>query len=66
MLLPCGFQFIANAGARREQAASWNRAAATEHLQVSLGVGYQDAKITEKGESAQAVGSPVFSARLDR
>src|SRR4029077_16908113 len=30
------------------------------HLEASLGVGYQDAKITEKGDSPQPVGSPVF------
>ena len=62
VLLPCGFQFIANAGAAESKGGELElRAAATEHLQVSLGVGYQDAKITEKGESAQAVGSPVFN-----
>src|SRR5205814_5035 len=61
VLLPCGFQFIANAGAAESKGGELElRAAATEHLQASLGVGYQDAKITEAGESAQAVGSPVF------
>jgi outer membrane receptor protein involved in Fe transport len=62
ILLPCGFQFIANAGAAESKGGELElRAAATEHLQVSLGVGYQDAKITQQGESAQPVGSPVFN-----
>jgi iron complex outermembrane receptor protein len=62
VLLQCGFQFIANAGAAESKGGEMElRAAATEHLQVSLGVGYQDAKITQKGESAQPVGSPVFN-----
>ena len=62
VLLQCGFQFIANAGAAESKGGELElRAAATEHLQASLGVGYQDAKITEAGESAQAVGSPVFN-----
>jgi iron complex outermembrane recepter protein len=37
------------------------RVRATDRLDVSLGVGYQHAKITEKGESPQPVGSPVFN-----
>jgi iron complex outermembrane recepter protein len=62
ILLQCGFQFIANAGAAESKGGELElRAAATEHLQVSVGVGYQDAKITEQGESAQPVGSPVFN-----
>ena len=61
VLLQCGFQFIANAGAAESKGGELElRAAATEHLSLSLGVGYQDAKITEAGESGQAVGSPVF------
>ena len=62
VLLQCGFQFIANAGAAESKGGELElRAAATEHLQVSLGVGYQDAKITQTGESGQPVGSPVFN-----
>jgi outer membrane receptor protein involved in Fe transport len=61
ILLPCGFQFIANAGAAESKGAELEvRARATEHLEASIGVGYQDAKITQKGESPQPVGSPVF------
>jgi iron complex outermembrane receptor protein len=61
ILLPCGFQFIANAGAAESKGGEMElRARATEHLEASLGVGYQDAKITEKGDSPQPVGSPVF------
>ncbi len=62
VLLPCGFQFIANGGAAESKGGELElRAAVTEHLQLSAGAGYQDAKITEKGESAQPVGSPVFN-----
>ena len=61
VLLPCGFQFNANAGAAESKGAELElRARATQHLEASLGLGYQDAKITEKGESPQPVGSPVF------
>jgi iron complex outermembrane receptor protein len=62
VLLPCGFQFTTNAGAAESKGGELElRAAATEHLQVSLGVGYQNAKITETGASAQPVGTPVFN-----
>lgn len=61
VLLQCGFQYVANAGAAESKGAELElRAAATQHLDLSLGVGYQDAKITQAGESAQPVGSPVF------
>jgi outer membrane receptor protein involved in Fe transport len=61
ILLGCGFQFISNAGAAESKGGELDlRARATDHLDVSLGVGYQDAKITEKGNSPQPVGSPVF------
>jgi iron complex outermembrane recepter protein len=62
VLLQCGFQFIANAGAAESKGGELDlRARATDRLDVSLGVGYQHAKITEKGESPQPVGSPVFN-----
>jgi iron complex outermembrane recepter protein len=61
ILLGCGFQFISNAGAAESKGGELDlRARATDRLEVSLGVGYQDAKITEKGNSPQPVGSPVF------
>jgi outer membrane receptor protein involved in Fe transport len=61
ILLPCGFQFISNAGAAESKGGELDlRARATDRLEVSLGVGYQDAKITESGNSLQVVGSPVF------
>jgi iron complex outermembrane recepter protein len=61
VLLPCGFQFITNAGAARSQGGEIEvRALAGEHLEGSLGAGYQDAKITQAGASPQPVGSPVF------
>jgi outer membrane receptor protein involved in Fe transport len=62
VLLQCGFQFIANAGAAESKGGELDlRARATDRLDVSLGLGYQDSKITEKGESPQPVGSPVFN-----
>jgi iron complex outermembrane receptor protein len=62
VLLGCGFQFIANAGAAESKGGELDlRVRATDHLDVSLGVGYQHARITEKGESPQPVGSPVFN-----
>jgi len=61
VLLQCGFQYVANAGAAESKGAELEmRAQATEHLDLSLGLGYQDAKITQAGESPQPVGSPVF------
>lgn len=61
ILLPCGFQFVSNAGAAQSKGGEIElRARATERLEVSSGLGYQNAKITEKGASAQPVGSPVF------
>ncbi len=61
ILLGCGFQFISNAGAAESKGGELDlRARATDRLEVSLGLGYQDAKITEKGNSPQPVGSPVF------
>jgi iron complex outermembrane recepter protein len=61
ILLPCGFQYIANAGAAESKGGELElRARATEQLEASLGLGYQDAKITQLGESPQPVGSPVF------
>jgi outer membrane receptor protein involved in Fe transport len=62
ILLQCGFQYIANAGAAESKGGELDlRARATDRLDFSLGVGYQHAKITEKGESPQPVGSPVFN-----
>lgn len=62
VLLNCGFQFVANAGAAESKGGEIElRAKATDRLELSFGVGYQDAKITEAGASSpQAVGSPVY------
>jgi outer membrane receptor protein involved in Fe transport len=61
ILLGCGFQFISNAGAAESKGGELDlRWRATDRLEASLGLGYQDAKITEKGNSPQPVGSPVF------
>jgi len=62
ILLSCGFQFTANAGAAVSKGGEMEvHARPTERLEFSSGVGYQDAKITEGGASSpQAVGSPVY------
>src|SRR5438874_82081 len=62
VLLQCGFQFIANAGAAESKGGELElRAAATERLEASIGLGYKNAKITELGESPHPLGSPVFN-----
>jgi len=62
ILLSCGFQYTANAGAAVSKGGEMEiRARPTEPLELSLGVGYQNAKITETGAaSPQQVGSPVY------
>jgi iron complex outermembrane receptor protein len=61
VLLSCGFQFITNAGAAESKGGELEvHARATERLELSLGLGYQDAKITEQGASPQPVGSPLL------
>jgi len=62
ILLTCGFQYRANAGGAESKGGEVElRAKATEHLELSAGIGYQNAKITEASDtSPQAVGSPVF------
>ena len=62
ILLPCGFQYRANAGAAVSKGGEMElHARPTEPLEVSLGIGYQNAKITQGGESSpQQVGSPIY------
>jgi outer membrane receptor protein involved in Fe transport len=62
ILLSCGFQYTANAGAAVSKGGELEvRARPVEPLEMSLGLGYQDAKITEAGiESPQPVGSPIY------
>jgi iron complex outermembrane recepter protein len=62
ILLSCGFQYRANAGAAVSKGGEMEvHARPTEPLELSLGVGYQNAKITEASESSpQAVGSPIY------
>jgi len=62
ILLSCGFQYKANAGAAVSKGGELEvRARPTEPLELSLGLGYQNATITEASlESPQAVGSPVY------
>jgi outer membrane receptor protein involved in Fe transport len=62
VLLSCGFQYVANAGAASSKGTEFEvRARPLEGLELGLGVGYQDAKITEASAgSPQTVGSPVY------
>ena len=62
ILLSCGFQYTANAGAAVSKGGELEvRARPTDPLEMSLGLGYQDAKITQAGiESPQTVGSPIY------
>ena len=62
ILLSCGFQYTANAGAAVSKGGELElRARPTDPFEMSLGLGYQDAKITEAGpESPQTVGSPIY------
>jgi outer membrane receptor protein involved in Fe transport len=62
ILLACGFQYRANAGAADSKGAELElNARPVDPLQLSLGVGYQKAKITEASTfSPQKPGDPVF------
>ena len=62
ILLACGFQYRANAGAADSKGAELElNARPVDPLQLSLGVGYQKAKITEASAfSPQKPGDPVF------
>jgi iron complex outermembrane receptor protein len=62
ILLSCGFQYTANAGAAESKGGEMEvHARPTEPLELSLGVGYQNAKITQASASSpQQVGSPIY------
>jgi outer membrane receptor protein involved in Fe transport len=62
ILLSCGFQYTANAGAATSKGGELEiRARPTDPLELSLGLGYQDAKISQASiESPQPVGSPIY------
>jgi outer membrane receptor protein involved in Fe transport len=62
ILLSCGFQYTANAVAAVSKGGELEvHARPTQPLELSLGLGYQDAKITEESASSpQTVGSPVY------
>jgi iron complex outermembrane receptor protein len=64
ILLGCGFQYRANAGAAVSKGGELEvNARPIEPLQLSLGLGYQDAKITSisaSSDSPETVGEPVF------
>jgi iron complex outermembrane receptor protein len=56
----CGYSFTTNAGAARSRGAELEIAGQVlTGLDIRLGVGYDDAKITDQGRSSQPVGSPV-------
>jgi iron complex outermembrane recepter protein len=60
--LACGFTYTANAGAAQSRGGEVEaRVRPAESLELSLGLGYQDAKITQASPSSpQQVGSPVY------
>lgn len=62
ILLPCGFQYRANAGAAESKGGELElNARPIPQLQLSAGLGYQDAKITQSSaDSPQRPGDPVF------
>lgn len=64
ILLNCGFQYRANAGAATSKGGELElNASPIDPLLLTLGVGYQNAKITSvapNSDSPQAVGDPVF------
>jgi iron complex outermembrane receptor protein len=62
VLLSCGFQFIANAGRATSQGGELEfRGRVLEPLELSAGVGYQNAKIADQGIGPQPVGSPIYN-----
>jgi outer membrane receptor protein involved in Fe transport len=62
ILLGCGFQYRANAGAATSKGGEIElNARPIQPLQISAGIGYQNAKISESGaDSPQRAGDPVF------
>ncbi len=62
ILLSCGFQYTANVGAAESKGGELEvRARPIEPLEFSVGLGYQNSKITATSSfSPQPVGSPVY------
>jgi iron complex outermembrane recepter protein len=62
LLLACGFQYRVNAAAADSKGGEMEiNARPIQPLQLSIGVGYQDAKITQASTSSpQVPGDPVF------
>ena len=62
ILLACGFQYRANAGAATSKGGELEiRARPVDSLELSAGVGYQNARISKAGTlSPQQPGDPVF------
>ena len=63
ILLSCGFQYTANAGAATSKGGEMElRARPLQPLEFSAGIGYQNAKITQSSAaSPQPVGSPIYN-----
>jgi iron complex outermembrane recepter protein len=63
ILLSCGFQYTANAGAAKSKGGEMElRARPLQPLEFSAGIGYQNAKISQaSAASPQAVGSPIYN-----
>jgi len=62
ILLSCGFQYTANAGAAESKGGELEiRARPVDPFEISLAAGYQNATISETGAgSPQQVGSPIY------
>lgn len=63
ILLSCGFQYTANAGAAKSKGGEMElRARPLQPLEISAGIGYQNAKISQASDaSPQTVGSPIYN-----
>ena len=63
ILLSCGFQYTANAGAATSKGGEMElRARPLQPLELSAGVGYENAMITQSSAaSPQPVGSPIYN-----
>jgi iron complex outermembrane recepter protein len=58
----CGYGVTANAGHARSQGVEVEfNGRLTPELTLGIAFGYEDARITEKGATAQPVGSPVYN-----
>ena len=62
VLLSCGYQFVANAGRATSKGGELEfRGRVLDPLELSAGVGYQNAKIVDQGVGPQPAGSPIYN-----